>query len=67
MIEGIDLSGRRLEDDVPHSPVVAIARSPGLVLPKRLAQKEEQEAHVAYLDGLESQNKTPPVARRKTM
>lgn len=57
-----DLSRPSLEVDVPRAPIVYLTNPPVL----RVQQVSEQDLalHAAYLDGLEAENKCPPLARQ---
>ena len=65
MIKGVNIEGPRLEDDIVRPPVVRVQKKG--VLPVLHAAPLELQEHEAYLNGLEEQNKTQPVARRKAM
>lgn len=64
MTEGLDLSGPTLEDDIIRPPVVFINRDTLGPLVVRQASNVEKQATEAYLDTMESENKSAPVARR---
>lgn len=63
LIQGLDLSGPGLEENVPRSPIVRVNRP--VSLPTVAASTQSQEAHTQFLAGILAQEKVEPVGFRK--